>query len=70
MQCPEDERVCCKCSKTIEIILNEEEMKMMSMSQWREDMTVWPGGDKKCTKERIGVILLSNERVVCKMVII
>ena len=40
----------------IEIILIEEGMKMISLSQWREDMTVWSGKDEKCTKERRGVI--------------
>ena len=34
------------------------------MSQWREDMTVWPGGDKKCTKEERGVIPQTKELFV------
>ena len=54
MQCPEDERVCCKCSKTIKINLIDEGMKLVSMSQWREDMTVWSGRDKKGTKDKRG----------------
>ena len=49
---------------TIRIILIEEGMKMISMSQWRENMTVWSGRDKKGTKEKRGVIPPSDERVV------
>ena len=52
----------------IRIILIDEEMKMISMSQWREDMTVWSGKDEKSAKEERGVIPPSNERVACRIV--
>ena len=39
-------------------------MKMISMSQWREDMTVWSGKDEKCTKEERGVIPQTKELCV------
>ena len=53
---------------TISINLIEEGMKMISLSQWREDMTVWPGKDEKCTKEERGVIPRTKD--LCRIVII